>query len=180
MKIIDNILPEEEFAILEHKVMGKFPWYFGRKGNGSEEDNLFLYSWFHIITGGLTWVEGEQGIFARTVYRILQLAGENVKDVFRVRMILNTATDKPYNAGAHVDRDGNHRTALLYINDSDGPTIIYNERESAITPTDFTVQAEVLPKRNRLLCFDGQQYHAGTTPTTVPRRVIMNINYSVE
>jgi len=192
MGIIDNILSEEDFKLLHDEVMsGEFPWYYGRKVHSEDEyENFFLYGWNAHIVRGTQTVYDPNGIIIPMVKKALINAGEDLNEIVRLRIILNTAADKNYQNGIHVDLDHRHRTALLYLNDSDGNTILFNEKYD---PTDdyadsklymekriseFTVQSEVEPKANRLFIFNGLNYHTGTTPTKVPRRVIMNINYT--
>ena len=180
MIIHDNILSNSDFNALEERVMGGFPWYYGRKAKYNEEYiNPFLYGWYHIVGGPRVWVDGNDGVFKRSVYSALETAGEKISEILRVRMIMNTITDKSYLTGAHTDQSIPHKTALLYMDDADGDTVIYKERYEPGEPEPeiFTVIGEVNPKKNRLLIFDGLHYHAGTTPTKVARRVIMNINY---
>ena len=50
----------------------------------------------------------------------------------------------------HVDMDGEHHTAVYYVNDSDGDTIIGDEKVS--------------PKANRVVIFDGKTLHNGHSP----------------
>jgi len=40
----------------------------------------------------------------------------------------------------------------------------------------FTVKQTVTPKANRLVMFDGMQYHTAGVPVNTERRVILNIN----
>jgi hypothetical protein len=175
MKIHDSILPDSDFKALEDRVMGGFPWYYGRKAQHNEEYiNPFLYGWYHIVGGPRAWVDGDDGIFKTSVFTALEKAGEKVEEILRVRMILNTVADKSYLTGAHSDQSIEHKTALLYMNDSDGPTIIYKEKyvHGVKDPELFNILSKVEPKRNRLLVFDGLHYHAGTTPTKVARILI--------
>lgn len=192
MGIIDNILLEEDFNQLYDEVMGEhFPWHYGRKvGKNDNYENFYLYGWYNSVISGSTVKYDPNNIIKPLALKALANAGEDVKEIVRLRIILNTAADKNYLNGAHIDHDLKHRTALLYLNNSDGNTILYNEMfdptgdysnpsiylEKKIS--ELTIQSEVEPKANRLFIFNGLQYHTGTTPTKAPRRVIMNINYT--
>jgi len=192
MGITDNILSEEDFKALYDEVMSEeFPWYYGRKVYSDDEcENFFLIGWKNTVVNGTRVTYDPNNIIVPMAKKALINAGEDLNEIVRLRIVLNTASDKNYLNGAHVDLDHRHRTALLYLNDSDGSTILYNEK---FDPTDdysdsklymekklpnFTIQSEVEPKRNRLFIFNGLNYHSGTTPTTVARRVLLNINYT--
>ena len=189
---VSNVLPAEEFKSLEEKIFSStFHWYYARKGNDKLE-NPFLNGWSrHVYNyrGDAEYVyDDPDNTLVNTARRVLKLAGEEYSHLLRVRYIMNTISDKPYLNGAHVDSEGAHRVGLFYLNDSDGPTIIYNERfdPSLRLLSDqyleqyipkLTVEAEVQPEANKLLIFDGLQYHTGTVPIKTARRIAINIDY---
>ena len=76
----------------------------------------------------------------------------------------------------HQDYIDNHFTAIYYLNDTDGPTNIYNETE----PTDdYTFDKIVSPVANRLVGFNGKQMHAGYSPSQNQCRILINANYDM-
>jgi hypothetical protein len=199
MQIVDNALPAAIFAKLRGTVESpEFPWFYGRRVNSRTEthDNLFLYGWHHFI-GQLRqgvheiedqdlWTTIETGLAF-----ILQGVGQELNEIWRMRLILNTVADRQYLLGAHVDYERPHQTALLYLDDSDGETVVYKERYNPIikTPSDdhweriestATEAMRVSPKANRVLLFDGLHYHAGHMPVNSARRIAVNINYTIK
>ena len=79
----------------------------------------------------------------------------------------------------HVDYYFPHTTIIYYLNDSDGDTRMFQEfySDSGIERSDFIVKELVKPKANRLLIFDGLQYHTASNPFDFSRRVVININF---
>ena len=75
----------------------------------------------------------------------------------------------------HVDLQQEHLVALYYVCDSDGDTIIYNERHE---PADkvYTVKQRVTPKQGRMVLFDGSLYHTAEQPEHNVRCVV---NYNL-
>ena len=75
----------------------------------------------------------------------------------------------------HVDLQQEHLVALYYVCDSDGDTIIYNERHE---PADkvYTVKQRVTPKQGRMVLFDGSLYHTAEQPK---RNVRCVVNYNL-
>ena len=61
---------------------------------------------------------------------------------------------------------------MKYYKDSEG--------RSPTPPPISTIRDKVTPKANRMTILDGHLYHSGKTPTKVPRRVAININYTTE
>ena len=75
---------------------------------------------------------------------------------------------------AHVDLfNREHLVALYYVCDSDGDTIIYNEREKLET---YTIKQKVTPKQGRIVLFDGSLYHTAEQPLNNVRCVV---NYNL-
>ena len=66
-----------------------------------------------------------------------------------------------------------HFVALYYVCDSDGDTIIYNEREKLKT---YTIKQKVTPKQGRMVLFDGSLYHTAEQPLNNVRCVV---NYNL-
>ena len=73
----------------------------------------------------------------------------------------------------HIDlHNRKHLVALYYVCDSDGDTIIYNEREKLGT---YTIKQKVTPKQGRIVLFDGSLYHTAEQPLN-NIRCIVNYN----
>lgn len=73
---------------------------------------------------------------------------------------------------------------VYYLDDSDGDTVIYNERtlndvdyQKYLDKDEFTVCESVSPKKGRAVLFRGDMFHAATTPSKGWRPVV-NINLS--
>ena len=75
----------------------------------------------------------------------------------------------------HIDLQQEHLVALYYVCDSDGDTIIYNERHE---PADkvYTVKQRVTRKQGRMVLFDGSLYHTAEQPKHNVRCVV---NYNL-
>ena len=69
----------------------------------------------------------------------------------------------------HVDMVAPHFVMLYYVRDSDGDTIIYNEKTKfdgcAPDPKmNYTIKKKVSPKQGRVVLFDGRHYHTAEQP----------------
>jgi len=75
----------------------------------------------------------------------------------------------------HIDiNDKIHIVGLYYVIDSDGDTVIYNERKESKT---YTVKERVTPKQGRIVIFDGGLYHTAEQPLNNTRCIV---NYNIE
>ena len=86
------------------------------------------------------------------------------------------ATDLSYGV-PHVDfpNTKENMTAIYYVNDSDGDTVIFNEEYGY--QGQLTEKKRITPKQGRLVVFKGKLMHAGNYPTTNKPRIIANINF---
>ena len=75
----------------------------------------------------------------------------------------------------HIDLDDNESfiVALYYVCDSDGDTIIYNERKEQ-PEGQYTIKQKVTPKKGRIVIFDGCLYHTAEQPVLKNTRCIVN------
>ena len=75
----------------------------------------------------------------------------------------------------HIDIcDKIHIVGLYYVIDSDGDTVIYNERKESET---YTIKQRVTPKQGRIVIFDGGLYHTAEQPLNNTRCIV---NYNME
>ena len=90
---------------------------------------------------------------------------------FPLRNIDTSVVDTP-----HIDLDEGeeHIVVLYYVIDSDGDTVIYNERTKSNT---YTEKQRVTPKQGRVVIFEGGQYHTAKQPTKGTRCIV---NYNLD
>ena len=90
---------------------------------------------------------------------------------FPLRNIDTSVVDTP-----HIDLDEGeeHIVVLYYVIDSDGDTVIYNERTKSNT---YTEKQRVTPKQGRVVIFEGGQYHTAQQPTKGTRCIV---NYNID
>jgi hypothetical protein len=74
----------------------------------------------------------------------------------------------------HTDQNYPHMSCILYLIDSDGDTVIYNEDKGA---KELTILHSVEPRKNRLVIFDGDKMHTGHSPLHHPNRILANFNF---
>lgn len=76
------------------------------------------------------------------------------------------AVSSPNNS--HIDLELPHIVCLYYVNDCDGPTVIYE-------PNSTNVMTTINPQKGRVAIFDGKYYHSSSNPTS-ERRCIINFD----
>lgn len=182
MEIIDNFIPEKEFTELQEQVLSKFfPWFYLENITGNINPNYTDSSGFyHSVYNKITGTESRTVEIFTPLFKALETIGytSDSLSVLRLGLLIPSVTKK---AGdymiPHIDiQDKHYDTALLYIDDSDGDTVFFNEFYDGTTIDNYTVKERVSPKKNRLVLFDGFQYHAATCPVKSQRRIVLNIN----
>ena len=96
--------------------------------------------------------------------------------------------NKEYIHAPHVDfkYDYPHIACIIYMNDSDGDTIIFNETSENYSTEkldktsidDLTIKKRVQPKKGRVLLFDGSLIHTGCSPYNNKNRILLNSNFT--
>jgi hypothetical protein len=181
MRIVDNALLTPDFKNVQSIVLDKmFPWFYARKAYEDEDiPNPYLKGWVHNIIPDNAYKSPLNPLLSDLIKINFERHGEPVENIWRLRAISNTIAPEPYLTGVHADFKRPHKTAILYINDADGDTVIFKEQWSENYERDaskLTIAQRITPKANRIVFFNGLQLHTGTIPTK-NFRVAININY---
>ena len=93
-------------------------------------------------------------------------------DVLQGRSFLQLPTNikKEDVDSPHTDMIFKHFVMLYYVCDSDGDTVIYNEKK--ISEKGLTVQKKISPKQGRVVLFDGAYYHTAEQPNNNIRCIV--------
>ena len=113
------------------------------------------------------------------------------ENILRSRLDMTLYKDGDTKCYPHIDDNNPHIATIFYFNDSDGNTVIYNEKydgedgqysskviQQKGIADKLTIQQEIEPRANRLLVFDGSYIHTGHVPSKHNSRVILNSNFS--
>jgi len=103
----------------------------------------------------------------------------------RIGLFTRTPSDAAHH-NPHVDFSQPHQTAVYYVNDSDGDTVIFNESIDDVSVERsadyanlgrFTVAGTVPPQKGKMCAFDGRYYHASSYPSRAAKRVAVTFNF---
>lgn len=179
----NNLLPREEFDKSFGFLNGNsdFPWFYSKNtAYEAREDNhqLWDFSFSHtVFVNG----QGSSPITEKSISLTKSICDHfnfNLIEIKRIRLGMMTKTPTHFTHNPHVDYPFPHMTALFYITTCNGPTILYNQK----FPDDsfLKTQHTIYPEENKVVVFDGLQYHSSTTQTDKKQRIVMNINFIVE
>ena len=143
-----------------------FPWYYiDDITSAGDYENQKRGAFGH------DYVHYEEGIESDFHFLFIDLIKNscsklNIKevDVLQGRSFLQLPTNikKEDVDTPHTDMSVQHFVMLNYVCDTDGDTIIYNEK--VISEKGLTVQKKVTPKQGRVVLFNGAYYHTAQQP----------------
>ena len=181
---IKNILiGNKDFAWEDQEIA--FDWYFISDVTDAFSDRQQKRCAFTHQYAGLDWGEDEDdelnNLFIPMLSEVCKKMDFDNLQILQGRSFLqfplhlkDRTPDTP-----HIDlEDQEHIVALYYVCDSDGDTIIYNERkDQGLQAKSYTIKEKVTPKQGRMVIFDGTLYHTAEQPQDNIRCVV---NYDLE
>ena len=187
--IFDDFLPSKVEDEIEDKI-GLVPFRFGKNEHTKspsikvKDSNLTNYnrsgllqcwtfendSWD--VCDGVQWTESILKYLPFKYY--LQ----------RLKWNFNPKVSKSYKdkcMNPHCDMNKGGWTAIYYVNDSDGDTVIFNEKsgDSFFDGVELSIKKRVKNKKGRLVMFNQEYLHAGMPPINSDYRVVVNFNFKI-
>ena len=194
--VFDDIIEKPYQELIKETLLGgdkpptvdnveeEFPWYYTSDVTDASHEGPFQGRFGF----GHEYVTAEEGVISNFQNLFLGLIKNSCKklkikkvDVLQGRSFLSTPTNIPKEDvdTPHVDMVAPHFVMLYYVRDSDGDTIIYNEKTKFddCTPENikFTIKKKVSPKQGRVVLFNGIHYHTAEQPNH-NLRCIVNYN----
>lgn len=185
-QIIDDALSECARDHLENYLLSPiFPWYFSPDVNWGYDSRRFSdrniqvqkfasdFQMVHLF-------DQDTEMVLPYLRKGLDKAGYTIGEVYRLKANLLTPqcqiNSNYYPHLPHVDGARPHHVVIYYVNESDGDTILYQERYSpGVLHTQANEEHRVTPKRGRILIFNGNRFHASSNPIFNPNRVVINL-----
>ena len=114
---------------------------------------------------------------------ICEETGYDFKTLYRCKMNLTTPQPSCPEGSfciPHVDYERDHLVALLYVNNADGNTIVFEEQyKDGVRPEEVNIKKEITPLENSVLTFDGSFYHTAGIPVNSRERITLNMDFMV-
>lgn len=187
----DDFLTKSNQEYIE-EMCNQIPWYYNPKISGIDPESVNTPKWINMaprqngfesmILGGsddtlADWLSIKPLIEA--IDRLLPFD----YTIIRARAGMFLPTPRGGAHVPHVDFYFPHYTLLYYVNDSDGDTILYNEKVESVNfgdtpeyPNRFTLLDRISPKRGTAVLFNGMHYHSSSLPKKSENRIAININ----
>ena len=196
MFVSENVTPDYLFKKLQKEVLGMdLAWYYvnqttyGNFEHEETENTLHQHSYFHSVI-----VEGNHNspvapLVEMCIAGIFDKAGIEFKGrIDRARFITQIVGPTSITHKPHIDTADVKYTGFMYMNDSDGDSVMYNENYDIMSGMNsfeyyklldqkgFTVRETIEPRANKSVLFDSMIYHSSCSPSKTSRRVVLNFS----
>jgi hypothetical protein len=191
--VIDDFIEKEYQEQIKNVLLGsgtfdgqEFPWYFiedvtATGDPDSQHRPAMSHQYVEYIDDG-----DPTGTVASDFHEMFIPMLQRAAFKFRMRYVnalqgrsfLQFPTNKKMSVDLpHIDiYSRKHLVCLYYVCDSDGDTIIYNEREEN-KEQKYTIKQTVTPKQGRVVLFDGWLMHTAEQPINNVRCIV---NYNLD
>lgn len=173
--VIDDFLNAEEQKLIKFNLLNRAKWSFIQDMNDSDCEYP-SYGFVHIFNHPELGIMSEfcDAVHGLFLTKIKEQSGVDVKQIYYSRSFLQLPLEKKHykdRNNVHVDIPQSHIAAVYYVTDSDGDTILYDNRYGE-TVTSLKRHKTVTPKAGRIVLFDGSRYHCSSQPTDKLRCII--------
>jgi hypothetical protein len=163
VEVIDNFLEKEDFNTIQKELLGSyFPWYYNSSVTYDNPviDQLFDFQFTHTFYT-------ESKITSDWFYLMNALIKKiNPGNLVRVKANLTPVSSRIFQHDMHIDFENLHgKTAIFYVNSNNGYTAFNNG-------------SQISSVENRLVLFDSDILHSGSTCTDQKVRCVVNFNFT--
>jgi hypothetical protein len=160
--VIDNFLDQADFLKIKNALLSDtFPWYYGPTLRDSSlianEAVGYNFQFTHLFYTNNETVSTAKELITPILQKLDPFS------LIRIKANLNVKTHSIITQGFHVDYK-NCKTAIFYVNNNNGKTIF----------ADGTTIDSI---ENRMVIFDSNLAHTGTTCTNENVRCVINFNF---
>lgn len=157
--VIDNFLNDDLFKKINETLYSDiFPWYYS-KYKVYEKNNCIIHD--AQLTHMFYYDHTIKSSFFQILLPILQKI--DCKSIVKIKSNLTFATEKNIEHELHTDVNFPCKTGVYYVNSNDGYTLIGNNKIESV--------------KNRMVIFNSELPHAGTSCTNEKTRCVINFNY---
>lgn len=186
--VVENSISKEDQDKLETLTTShNFPWFFYP---GTILPTDVTYTNDCIIQKGLNppqfshFMEINQSPFVDLVAPILNtitsIFNTNIQ-ILKLKFNLLTKSNKKTHHWPHADIDNfsdKLMTGIYFVNDSDGPTYIFDEFAPKKN-NKATKNVTIDPEKGKMVLFDSRRFHSSSSPVVHEKRIVLNIVFRI-
>ena len=187
MIIDDNFLTKEEVRGVEETFTHpNLDWHLQKSILKNSEDFFIIknintsdsFQFVHVILDESGTSSEYSDVTINIFNKFLIKNKIDCSKLLRAKTNLTTNYWKNSKFSPHVDYTMDHLVFLYYINDSDGDTILYNEKFKNVGESIYlSEKTKISPVAGRAILFNGRHYHSSVPPEISPFRLVLNIAF---
>ena len=195
--VIENSLTIEQVNEFEnHLTNPKFPWYVSSdinpdhvKNKNSNPSIIVDRNSINTLQLGHTCVNADRKnnseffpVAKNICDIILSKINFNNPSYHRIKFNLLTNNSKASKINhniPHVDSTKSDWVLLYYVNDSDGDTLLFKQRYDGKVKDCVSVWHRISPQKGKALIFKSDIFHTSCNPIYNDKRIVMNVNFSI-
>jgi hypothetical protein len=171
--------------IIDREILSNnFPWFY------QDSSTSYKFPFFsHILVPRYDHTSEEMPVnslcfdlFKDIFISFCDINGIKWEKILRASLNLSYYFPDPH-SDPHIDHPFDHKVMIMYLNDvDDGHTLVYDQtfdgKNSNFDNVDsLTLVKKVKPKKGKICCFNGSNYHAAEWPAPSQRRVICVLTF---
>ena len=171
----DYLTKSYHTALLNFVFKPSFKWTYHSNISSQNKENMEHYGFSHNILDAnmKVWFSEHSDMLKPLIWQMRDTA--DCDEVMRARFDMTLFNKNNLMHEPHIDFvNDTNVSSIYYLNDTDGDTIIFNEKE---LHGKYTIKHRIPPKANRLVLFKGEFVHTGCSPSKNANRVLINSNY---
>lgn len=196
VSVNENVTPNFLFKKLQEQVLHMdFAWYYveqttyGNFEHEETENKLYQHSMFHSVIVDGQYNSPVAPLVDLCIASIFEKNGIPFNNkILRARFVTQIVSPTSITHKPHVDTIETKYTGFLYMNDSDGDSVVYDQTYDVFSGLDsfqyykhlsesgFTVRETITPKANKAVLFESPIYHSSSSPSKTSRRIVLNFS----
>ena len=179
IEIVDDFVSPSYLRALQDACGAECPWFIQTSQSLSDyaRDNINDYGFSVGIVPPWQPDKFDQSPIATLVAPLIYMIKDYAQadHISRCRLDMTVLHDH-YLHPPHIDIDTPHVASIVYLNETDGDTVIYDHQQewAESYPTDMKVKTTISPKPGRMVLFDGSYVHTGYSPSDHQTRILIN------
>tara|TARA_Y100001938_G_scaffold136285_1_gene198968 strand:- start:1346 stop:1873 length:528 start_codon:yes stop_codon:yes gene_type:complete len=168
--IYDDIINQDSLENINNLLVEGFPWFFTETTAENQFDFKDTFEHFQFVH--LFIKEKEiNSAYINFLEKIVDDLPFKLENIIRAKanFLPQVMHDEDKFNNPHVDSFIKHKVCIVYLNDSDGDTFIFDNFKNIIK--------RVTPKKGRVLIMNGNLIHTSSHPIKSKFRIILNINF---
>ena len=190
---IDNVITPTYADEIEHDVLNNLSYTYSRETSWDTEDykvfkDEYTHDYGQFVLNVFPYIQDTGSQYLQFIKPLIFTIFDKVPEIkftginrIKINLLLQQpqAPELHYNI-AHYDKpETGYYSVIYYCMDSDGDTFLFDkfaERDS--TKSELNIVQRFTPKKNSILVFDSNRFHASSNPRNHKERAVINFVFT--